>query len=285
MKQDLGLLLIALSLMLIPSAGRTVDLPKDPDAGEPPGYCVACPKDVAHAEACEVDKPTYIGWRAFQLHCFQCHGPGGIGTTFAPSVIDLMNQHVDYARFSYVMKHGYTGRTGAMPTFEKNNAVLKDLGKIYGYLRARADGALPVGRPKRLKTPDCPATALTAASAPATEPTTSGAPPTEPMAPSAPAAEGSPPVSRGVDAIWLKQLKSRLLVVEAVLRDIRAQVDALEPTTAGAAEPAAATEPAAASVPGTETPTPDFPWAGPRTPVVPGTEPPTPEDPRAKTPE
>jgi mono/diheme cytochrome c family protein len=138
--------------MLIPGAGRTVDLPKDPKAGEPPEYRVVCPETAAAAEACEVDKPTYIGWRSFQLHCFQCHGPGGIGTTFGPGLIDLMNQHVDYPRYRYVVKHGFTGRTGAMPTFEKNRAVLKDSDNIYRYLRARADGVLPVGRPKRLKT-------------------------------------------------------------------------------------------------------------------------------------
>ncbi len=111
-------------------------------------YEVSCPEEASAAEACVTDKPTYLGWRTFHAHCFQCHGGSALGSTFAPNLLDRLNQHVDFERFEYVLNHGYSGRTGAMPSFEKNKQVLKNLSGIYLYLRARADDILPPGRPK-----------------------------------------------------------------------------------------------------------------------------------------
>jgi hypothetical protein len=70
-----------------------------------------------------------------------------MGSTFAPNLMERLKTRVDYARFKHVLNNGYTGKVGAMPSFAKNTAVLKDTDALYSYLRARTDGALPAGRP------------------------------------------------------------------------------------------------------------------------------------------
>jgi len=129
--------------------GPSTTVPKaDPAvAGPQPTYDVSCPDGATQAEKCQVGKDTYVGWRSFATHCVQCHGGSALGSTFAPNLAERINTRVDWLRFNYVMHNGYTGKVGAMPSFAKNTAVLKDMGAIYGYLRARADNALPPGRP------------------------------------------------------------------------------------------------------------------------------------------
>lgn len=114
-------------------------------------YTVKCADGSTDAGACEVDKDTYVGWRSFHAHCFQCHGGSAQGTTFAPNLMERFNQHVDFERFDHVLHEGYTGQMGAMPAFGNNPQVLKEVEPLYRYLRARADDALPAGRPQRMK--------------------------------------------------------------------------------------------------------------------------------------
>ncbi len=140
-----------LTALLAATALSAAELPKNEAPEVLPQYAVECPEGATAAEACQVSKETYIGWRTFHAHCFQCHGGSALGSSFAPNLVDRFNQHVDYGRFSYVMEHGYTGQMGAMPAFAKNPAVSKDVDALYAYLRARADGELPPGRPVRKK--------------------------------------------------------------------------------------------------------------------------------------
>ncbi len=126
--------------------------PRIDDAGDAPEYTVNCVADATDATGCEVDKGTYVGWRSYATNCQVCHGGSGMGSTFAPNLLERFNQEgVDYGRFKYVMTHGYTGQMGAMPAWEKNPGVMKDLDNLYRYLKARADEKLPQGRPKRMK--------------------------------------------------------------------------------------------------------------------------------------
>ncbi|MCP5198443.1 MAG: c-type cytochrome [Gammaproteobacteria bacterium] len=115
-----------------------------------PEYAVECPEGTADAGACKVDQLTYDGWKTFKIECQQCHGGGAMGSTFAPNLMVRFNEDgVDYGRFLYVMNHGYTGHTGAMPSMEKNPRVQKNKDALYAYLKARADGRLPNGRPPK----------------------------------------------------------------------------------------------------------------------------------------
>lgn len=139
-----------LALIIVSGAVFAVREPRLEPAGEPPDYGVTCPDGATDASACTVDRLTYDGWKAYKVECQQCHGGGGMGSTFAPNLMVRINDAgVDYGRFLYVMEHGYTGQMGVMPSLAKNPRVQKYKDGIFAYLKARADGAIPIGRPPK----------------------------------------------------------------------------------------------------------------------------------------
>jgi len=149
MKKEL--LLLAGSLLLVGTAYAAHE-PRDENAGDAPEYVVECDEGATDAKSCKVDKDTYVGWRTYATNCQVCHGGSGLGSTFAPNLMNRFNDEgVDYPRFKHVMTNGYTGQMGAMPAWEKNKAVMKNLDGLYKYLQARADEKLPKGRPAKMK--------------------------------------------------------------------------------------------------------------------------------------
>lgn len=124
--------------------------PASPPATEgAPAYDVTCSAGAKAAEQCQVDKTTYVGWRTFAGQCQVCHGGSALGSTFAPNLLDRFHSRVDYPRFVEVVKNGYRGQVGAMPAWKGNPNVEPHIDAIYSYLKARADGVLPPGRPAR----------------------------------------------------------------------------------------------------------------------------------------
>lgn len=116
--------------------------------GEKP-YEVTCEQDAdAGSKVCKVDKKTYIGWRTYTANCLRCHGQDGVGSTFAPSLLDRLKE-IDRARFMHSVAKGYTGQIGVMPPWEGNPNVSRYYEQLYAYLKARSDGVLPPGRPAR----------------------------------------------------------------------------------------------------------------------------------------
>ena len=143
-------IIIPIGLLLGINAAFAVDSPSVEFDGEPPTYQVECPDGATDAGQCQVDALTYTGWRTYKIECQQCHGGGGMGSTFAPNLMDRFNKAgVDYGRFLYVLDHGYTGQTGAMPSMAKNSRVQKAKQALFAYLQARADGVIPLGRPPK----------------------------------------------------------------------------------------------------------------------------------------
>ena len=106
-------------------------------------------KVVCKGAKCSVDKKTYIGWRTFGGYCIQCHGQDAVGSTFAPDLTDLMKT-MKKERFVEVVTNGYQGNMGVMPGWKKNKAIMKKMDHLWGYLKARANGDLKRGRPKKL---------------------------------------------------------------------------------------------------------------------------------------
>lgn len=106
---------------------------------------------VCEANKCQVDQRTYIGWRVYHSSCYQCHAQDGVGSTFAPSLVTRL-QNIDKERFIDVVQNGFQGQIGVMPAWKDNPNVNKRLEELYAYLKARADGVLPGGRPGRLDT-------------------------------------------------------------------------------------------------------------------------------------
>lgn len=113
-------------------------------AGEETPYEVQCENN-----KCEVDKQTYIGWRTYHASCYQCHAQNAVGSTFAPSLVKRL-QSIDKDRFMDVVKNGYEGQIGKMPAWKNDPNVSPRFEAIYSYLKARADGVLPGGKPGRL---------------------------------------------------------------------------------------------------------------------------------------
>lgn len=99
-----------------------------------------------------VDQGTYNGYRRYGESCLRCHGPDGAGSSYAPDLTDSL-QHLDHDQFAEVVINGRqnvtTSNTNVMPSFGTTEDVVSYLDDIYGYLKARSDGVLGRGRPKR----------------------------------------------------------------------------------------------------------------------------------------
>ncbi len=110
-----------------------------------PAYQVEC----TAAGVCKVDKDTFKGWRTFHGFCAACHAQDAVGSTFAPSLLDR-TKGMNKARFMEVLANGVIGQSGVMPGWKENPNVMPKADQLWGYIRARADGVLGVGRPGKL---------------------------------------------------------------------------------------------------------------------------------------
>ncbi|NKC11520.1 MAG: cytochrome C [Gammaproteobacteria bacterium] len=121
-----------------------------PATAEKQPYTVQCETAATSGTHCKVDKATYIGWRTYHAFCHVCHAQDAVGSTFAPGLLERMRE-IDKARYLQSLNEGYTGQIGVMPAWKDNPNVNKRYEQLYAYLRARSDGVLPPGRPKRLQ--------------------------------------------------------------------------------------------------------------------------------------
>src|SRR5579859_1599025 len=100
-----------------------------------------------------VDQGTYNGYRRYGESCLRCHGPDGAGSSYAPDLTESL-KHLDHDQFGEVVINGRqnvtTSNTNVMPAFGTAEDVVNYLDDIYAYLKARSDGALGRGRPKRV---------------------------------------------------------------------------------------------------------------------------------------
>jgi methanol metabolism-related c-type cytochrome len=100
----------------------------------------------------KVDQGTYNGWRRYHSSCHTCHGPDGLGSSYAPSLVDSLKT-MSYDDFAEVVINGRqnvtTSQQNVMPAFGTVMDVATYLDDIYAYLKARSDGALGRGRPQR----------------------------------------------------------------------------------------------------------------------------------------
>ncbi len=100
----------------------------------------------------KVDWYTFSGFRRYHADCHVCHGPDGLGSSFAPALATTMKTY-SYEDYAEVVTNGRrnvsAGKENVMPAFGKNPNVMCFIEDIYAYLKARADGALGRGRPKK----------------------------------------------------------------------------------------------------------------------------------------
>ena len=121
------------------------------EVAETKPYTVKCAPDAEEGgeTVCRVDRGTYVGWRTFHGICHTCHAQDAVGSTFAPDLLVRMRQ-IDKPEFMKAVREGFQGQVGVMPPWSQDPNVSKYFEELWSYLRARSDGALLPGRPKRL---------------------------------------------------------------------------------------------------------------------------------------
>jgi methanol metabolism-related c-type cytochrome len=99
-----------------------------------------------------VDRGTYNGYRRYHAYCHVCHGPDGLGSSYAPNLVESLKV-MKRDDFSQVVAGGRqnlaAGKESVMPAFYEVADVMNYLEDIYSYLKARSDGKLGRGRPER----------------------------------------------------------------------------------------------------------------------------------------
>ncbi|MEX2631131.1 MAG: c-type cytochrome, methanol metabolism-related [Tistlia sp.] len=104
-----------------------------------------------------VDWYTFSGFRRYHAECHVCHGPDGLGSSFAPALTESL-ERMDYDQFLDIVVNGRqnvgTASDNVMPAFGMNRNVMCFIDDLYAYLKARSDGAVPRGRPKHEAKPE-----------------------------------------------------------------------------------------------------------------------------------
>lgn len=98
----------------------------------------------------KVDWYTYSGFQRYSAECMRCHGPDGMGSTYAPALKDSLKR-LSYSDFITTVANGRknleAGQEKVMPTLGLDKNVMCFIDDIYIYLKARSDGAVDRGRP------------------------------------------------------------------------------------------------------------------------------------------
>nr|WP_294552680.1 c-type cytochrome, methanol metabolism-related [uncultured Rhodopila sp.] len=99
----------------------------------------------------KVDFYSYNGFIRYSANCMHCHGPDGLGSTYAPSLATSLKT-LDYAAVLTTVANGKKevseSKQLVMPSLGEDKNVMCYIDSIYIYLRARSDGAIPRGRPR-----------------------------------------------------------------------------------------------------------------------------------------
>lgn len=99
-----------------------------------------------------VDWYTFSGFRRYHSECHVCHGPDGEGSSYAPALAESMRR-LSYSDFVSTVAGGREivrpDKVSKMPALGDNSNVMCYIDDIYVYLKARADDAVPRGRPEK----------------------------------------------------------------------------------------------------------------------------------------
>ncbi|WP_165789441.1 c-type cytochrome [Billgrantia endophytica] len=130
------------ALVLLPMAGPATQAMADEHrvTGEAPGAFVV--------EDGKVDPGTYEGYLVYTRACSACHGPDGLGSSFAPSLISAAERR-GWDDFAGTIAAGREIQPGqVMPSFADDTYVMGNIENIFRYMRARGEGDLGRGRPQ-----------------------------------------------------------------------------------------------------------------------------------------
>ena len=98
----------------------------------------------------KVDWYTYSGYRRYHSECHVCHGPYGMGSSYAPALVSSLKT-MNYGDFIATVASGRknvnTAQENVMPAFGDNPNVACYMDDLYVYLRARANDGIDRIRP------------------------------------------------------------------------------------------------------------------------------------------
>jgi methanol metabolism-related c-type cytochrome len=98
----------------------------------------------------KVDWYTYSGFQRYSAECLRCHGPDGMGSSYAPALANSLKT-LTYGDFLSTVANGRknleNGQEKVMPTLGLDKNVMCFIDDIYVYLKARSDDAVGRGRP------------------------------------------------------------------------------------------------------------------------------------------
>jgi mono/diheme cytochrome c family protein len=101
----------------------------------------------------KVNEATYKGYLYYGDECLRCHGPDGAGSSYAPNLtasLKVLSEEQFQNTVINGKKEVNTANDKVMPAFGTNEDVVDNLENIYGYLKARSDGALGRGHPEHM---------------------------------------------------------------------------------------------------------------------------------------
>jgi methanol metabolism-related c-type cytochrome len=93
-----------------------------------------------------IDYASFSGWKRYHGNCSVCHGPDGLGGTFAPALTNSLKT-LTHDQFLETVVNGKQEGQLAMPAFGADPNVMCYIEDIYSYLKARSDGKIGRGRP------------------------------------------------------------------------------------------------------------------------------------------
>jgi mono/diheme cytochrome c family protein len=102
--------------------------------------------EAAKPDQATVERAILNGYRRYSATCSHCHGADGLGSTFAPSLIE---RPLPFEQFAEVVSNGRTRGNSVMRGFANDPNVAPYIADIYAYLQARAAGTVGRGRPAR----------------------------------------------------------------------------------------------------------------------------------------
>lgn len=95
-----------------------------------------------------VTQDVYDGWKQYMIHCARCHGDFGVGTSFAPALVESVKPEGTIPTLESFIQTVCAGRMDkGMPAWCAAGLEMSAMQTMHAYLVERANGKVGLGRP------------------------------------------------------------------------------------------------------------------------------------------